>query len=138
MAKDISHAGKIIGINPRFTTVEIVSHSACSSCHAALLCGVSESKTKVVEVPTVVSPLFELGEEVQVIMKASMGHKAVWIAYLVPLLVFMAFLLGFLAAGFNELSSALVALVGLAAYYAALFLLRDRLRSEYVFKIEKK
>ena len=54
MAKknEIIHDGKIIEITPDFTSVEIVSSSACSSCHATGLCGVSEEQETVIMVPT--------------------------------------------------------------------------------------
>ena len=54
MAKknEIIHDGKIIEITPDFTSVEIVSSSACSSCHAKGLCGMSEEQEKVIMVPT--------------------------------------------------------------------------------------
>ena len=50
--QEISHEGRIISITPEFTTVEILSESACASCHAASLCGMSEAKRKEIELPT--------------------------------------------------------------------------------------
>ena len=43
MAKknEITHPGRIVEITPDFTTVEITVSSACSSCHAKGLCGMS-------------------------------------------------------------------------------------------------
>ena len=54
MAKknEITHRGKIIEITPDFTTVQIIVSSACSSCHAKGLCGMSEDEEKVIMVPT--------------------------------------------------------------------------------------
>lgn len=135
--KDISHIGKIIGIDSEFTTVEIVSSSACAACHASALCGVSENKVKVIEVPTSPSHLFEVGDEVEVVLKASMGHKAVWLAYLLPLLVLVTVLLSSMQAGAGELLSALLSLGATALYYFILFLYRDNLKNEYVFTLKE-
>ena len=44
---EIVHAGKILEITPDFTTVQIIVSSACSSCHAKGLCGMSEEEEKV-------------------------------------------------------------------------------------------
>ena len=133
----ISHKGRIIGITPEFTTVEIVSESACSSCHAKGLCGVSESKVKQIQVSTRGWDNYCPGDEVEVLLSASMGHKAVWIAYAIPLMVLMALLFGASALGAGELVSGLAGIGGTAVYYFVIWLLRDRLRNEYIFNIKK-
>lgn len=131
----ISHKGRISEITPALTTVEIVSESACGACHAKGLCGVSESKTKIVSVPTRPWDNFNVGDEVSVTLKASMGHKAVWIAYAAPLAVLVAVLLGSTSAGAGELASGLMAIGAVAIYYFVIWLLRGRLQKEYIFNI---
>ena len=79
---------------------------------------------------------YTVGQEVSVVLRATMGHKAVWLAYVVPLLVMVAALLGILSAGGSELAAGLGAIGAVAAYYAVIWLLRDRLRKEYVFNIK--
>ena len=118
--------------------MEIVSESACGSCHAKGLCGVGEQKVKQVTVPTPVSPFYEVGEEVYVDLKASMGHKAVWIAYALPLVVLLAVLGILLKAGAGELAAGLGGIAAVAVYYLCIWLLRDRLRDQYIFTIRKK
>ena len=133
----VSHRGKVVQVTPEFTTVEIISSSACSACHASGVCGMSEYTKKAVEVPTKAWENFTPGEEVNVVLKASMGHKAVWLAYVLPLLVLVAVLMGTLALGAGELAAGLGAIAGVAIYYLFLWLFRDRLRNEYVFTIER-
>ena len=89
MKKEIYHDGKIIEITPEFTSVEIISSSACSQCHAKGLCGFSEEESKVVMVPT--SPYTErkVGDTVTLALKQTMGLKAVWISYVIPLIILM-------------------------------------------------
>ena len=65
-----------------------------------------------------------------------MGHKAVWLAYVVPLLVLVAALLGTLAAGGSELLAGLAAIGAVGLYYGVIWLLRDRLRKDYIFNIK--
>ena len=91
MAKknEITHRGKIIEITPDFTTVQIIVSSACSACHAKGLCGMSEDEEKVIMVPTDPYTVYQVGDEVQVMTKMSMGLKAVWISYVIPLLILM-------------------------------------------------
>ncbi|MBR4134498.1 MAG: SoxR reducing system RseC family protein [Bacteroidales bacterium] len=133
----VSHRGKVVQVTPESTTVEIISSSACSACHASGVCGMSEYTKKAVEVPTRAWENFTPGEEVNVVLKASMGHKAVWLAYVLPLLVLVAVLMGTLALGAGELTAGLGAIAGVALYYLFLWLFRDRLRNEYVFTIER-
>ena len=132
----ISHKGRVVKVTPEFTTVEIVSQSACSACHASGLCGLSEYTKKAIEVPTRAWDRYEPGQEVNVVLKASMGHKAVWLAYVAPLVVLLGVLLATLGLGAGELAAGLGALVGVALYYLFLWLFRDRLRREYIFTIE--
>ena len=134
----VSHSGKILSIDPQFIQVEIVSESACGSCHAKGLCGVGEEKVKQVTVPTPVSPFYEVGEEVFVDLKASKGHKAVWIAYALPLVVLLAVIGILLKAGAGELVAGLAGIGAVAVYYFCIWLLRDRLRDQYIFTIRKK
>ena len=100
--KDIRHSGKVVEITPEITRVEIISESACSACHAKGLCSLGESKVKVVEVPTSAWMNLKVGDTVDVLLKTSMGFKAVWLAYAVPLVVLVAALMGLLAAGVGE------------------------------------
>ena len=130
------HTGKVVSMTPKTTTVQIVSQSACSECHAAGLCGLSEYTEKAIEVPTSPSATYGVGDEVQVVLKASMGFKAVWIAYFLPLVVLLAIALGLIALGVSEVVAGLAGIGAVALYYLIVWLRRDRLRNEYVFTIQ--
>ena len=137
MAKknEIKHSGKILEITPYFTTVQIVVSSACSSCHAKGLCGMSEDEEKVIMVPTDPYAEHKVGDEVQVLTKMSMGLKAVWISYVIPLAVLMILILSLASVIGNELVLGLVSIAGVALYYFGIWLFRDRLSDEFVFYI---
>ena len=134
----VSHSGTILSVDPQFIKVEIVSESGCSSCHAQGLCGVWDQKVKEVMVPTPVSEFYEPGEEVWVDLKASMGYKAVWIAYAVPLVILVSVIMVLLLAGVGELAAGLTGIAAVAVYYFVVWLLRERLRDQYIFTIRKK
>ena len=136
MREQVMHTGQVVSMTPKTTTVQIVSHSACSECHAAGLCGLSEFTEKAVEVPTGPYATYGVGDEVQVVLKASMGFKAVWIAYFLPLVVLLAVALGLIALGVPEVVAGLAGIGAVALYYLGVWLLRDRLRNEYVFTIQ--
>ena len=138
MSSDVvTHSGRITAITPEKITVEIISESACSACHASGLCGLSESKKKEVEVPFTFGD-WSVGKEVEVNLKKTMGLKAVWLGYVIPLAVLLAVLLGASAAGVAELACGLVAIASVAVYYLIIYLFRDKLRNEYSFYIKEK
>jgi len=137
MAEVISHPGRIVEITPEFTTVSFTALSACSSCHAEGFCGVADSKEKVIQLPTVPGN-WEAGQEVEVCLKRGMGFKAVWLAYVIPLLILLAVLLILVSAGLAEWIAGLSAIGATLVYYLFLRLFRDRLSNEYTFYIKEK
>ena len=134
---EISHRGRVVSVTPEVTTVEIISESACSACHAKGFCSLGEAKVKRIEVPTSGWSGIGPGDEVEVVLKASMGHKAVLLAYVIPLVLLVAVLLGAVSAGAEELYAGLAAIAAVAVYYFCLWLMRGRLRNEYIFNIKK-
>ena len=137
MAKknEIIHSGKVIEINPDFTTVEIMVSSACSECHAKGLCGMSEMEEKVIMVPTDPYEPRNIGDIVQVKTKMSMGLKAVWISYVIPLAVLMILILSLSAVIENEFLRGGIAIAGVGVYYFVIWLLKDRLSDQFEFYI---
>ena len=135
---EIAHDGKIVEITPEFTSVEIIASSACSSCHAKGMCGVSEEERKVIMLPTDPYASWEEGDNVRVFMKKSMGLKAVWISYVIPLAVLMILILSLSPVIGNEPLRGLAARAGVAVYYLFVWLFRDRLADEFVFFIKEK
>ena len=137
MAKknEITHTGKILEITPEYTTVQILVSSACSECHAKGLCGMSEDEEKVIMVPTDPYKERQVGDEVQVLTKMTMGLKAVWISYVIPLAVLMILILSLSSIFENELMTGLGSLAGVAVYYFGIWLFKDRLSNEFVFYI---
>lgn len=135
---EISHIGQVLEITPEFTTVEIVASSACSGCHARGMCGMSEEKSKIIMVPT--DPYMECapGDEVRVMLRKSMGMKAVWISYVIPLAILMILILSLSAVIGNEVYTGLAAIAGVLIYYAGIYLLRDRLAKDFVFYLKEK
>ncbi|MGN1212076.1 MAG: SoxR reducing system RseC family protein [Candidatus Cryptobacteroides sp.] len=139
MKKDqISHTGKIIEITPETTTVEITVSSACASCHAKGMCGVSEEQDKVIVLPTDPYASYKAGDEVYVMLKKSMGMKAVRISYVIPLLILLILVLSLSSVIGNEALTGLAAICGVALYYFVIWLLRDRLSNEFVFYLKEK
>ncbi|MBR6346666.1 MAG: SoxR reducing system RseC family protein [Bacteroidales bacterium] len=136
MKEVLTHKGKVVAVSPEVISVEILVEEACSACHAKGLCGMAGYKEKLIEVPATMSRLYQVGDEVEVCLKGSLGLKAVWIAYAVPLILLVAVLFGCLALGAGEVVSAAVGIAAAALYYFVVWLMRDKLEKEYIFTIK--
>lgn len=136
----IEHEGKVVSVDKDYIGVEIVNKSACAACHAKGVCGASDASIKVVEVAQDITTLtedYQVGETVKVVMRSSMGTQAVWLAYVVPLMVLMAAILVFWLCQASELVMGLGALGILALYYVGLFFFRNKISKIFTFTIEK-
>ena len=133
---EISHRGIITAMTPELTTVEIISVSACAECHAKGVCGMSESKMKEISVPTDPNSDRKVGDEVDVVLKKSMGLKAVWISYVIPLFILMILILSLSSVTVHEVYAGLGAIGGVALYYLLIYIFRDRLAKDFVFYIK--
>lgn len=96
----------------------------------------SEAEEKIIMVPTDPYSEHKVGDEVQVMTRMTMGLKAVWISYVVPLAVLMILILTLSAVIGNEFLVGGLSIGGVAVYYLCIWLLRDRLTDEFVFYIK--
>mgnify|MGYP002508868022 CR=1 FL=1 len=95
----------------------------------------SEDEEKVIMVPTDPYAEHKVGDEVQVLTKMTMGLKAVWISYVIPLAVLMILILSLSAVIENEFLRGGIAIAGVGLYYFVIWLLKDRLSDEFEFYI---
>lgn len=135
---EIGHSGKIIEITEEKIMVEIMNESMCASCHAKSMCSVGDAKDKVIEIPYYNNGEYELGEEVYVAMQRSMGFKAVWISYVIPVTILLVFLLTLSGFNLKELWIGLVSICAICVYYLVVYLLRGKIANKFVFTIAKK
>ncbi|MBQ3742657.1 MAG: SoxR reducing system RseC family protein [Bacteroidales bacterium] len=141
MAKErIEHEGRVIAVDKDYISVEIVNKSACAACHAKGVCGASDESVKVVEVAQDITTLtedYQVGETVNVVMSSAMGTQAIWLAYVVPLLVLMLSILVFSLCGAGEVLMGLGSLGAVALYYLGVFFYRKKISKIFIFSIEK-
>lgn len=135
--KNVSHKGTIVEIAEGNIKVEIINKSMCAACHAKGFCSAGDSKDKIIDVAYYNNGEFSLGDEVEVTMKRSMGFKAVWISYVIPLAILMIFLLTLQGLGFCELHAGLAAAGAVCVYYLVVYLFRDKIADKFVFTIAK-
>ena len=137
MADVIRHDGVVDSIEGDCIHVRIVQASACAACGAKSLCSAAESKEKIIDVYGADTAAYQVGQRVMVEGAASMGMKAVRLAFLFPLLLLVAAvaLVMWLADG-NEALAALAALLVLTFYFLLLFANKKKLAREFTFIIK--
>lgn len=136
MSHIASHQGTVIAVEQGKVRVQIVSVSACASCQAHSRCGFAESKEKELEIETPLWSELKVGDTVQVQISESKGMLAVVLAYLVPSVILLAGLVGFLQL-MGELRAVLFTLLVIALYYIVLYFCRHCLQNKFTFTIEK-
>ena len=136
-AEEIRHSGIVKEITPSTIVVEIEGKSACSQCHAKGACAASESKIKRIDVRRTPNVEVEVGERVEVVLKASLGLKAVFISYVLPLIILLILLLTLPNMGVSELLTGLISLLAVGGYFVVIYLVRRRLAAQFDFVIAK-
>lgn len=134
----VEHIGKIIEISNSIIKVEILNKSMCADCHAKSMCSMGDTKEKIIDIPYINDGEYELGEEVSVEMKRSMGFKAVWISYVLPLVLLIVFLLLLQSLRFSDLMAGLISVAVIAVYYLVVYIFRAKIATQFTFKIVKK
>ena len=137
MADVIRHDGIVDSIEGECIHVRIVQASACAACGAKSLCSAAESKEKIVDVYGADVNAYRVGQRVMVEGAASMGMKAVRLAFLFPLvLMVVAVALAMTLTDGNEAAGAITALLTLTVYFLVLFAGKKRLMREFTFTIK--
>ncbi|MBO4442039.1 MAG: SoxR reducing system RseC family protein [Bacteroidaceae bacterium] len=135
MGTDIRHEGVVNSIEGQKVTVRILQTSACSGCQASRICRAAESKEKVVEVDMTDMDGLSVGQTVVVAGAESLGMKAVAFAFGLPLLLLLAALITAVSVTGSERVAVAAAIGILVPYYIVLFMLRNRIKKDFQFRI---
>jgi len=131
---NIEHAGVVQKSDANSVIVRILSETACAGCHAGESCSLSGVKEKMVEVNGNynVSP----GDNVTVLMKKSMGFTALFLGYVLPLIIFILILIILISLPLSELAAGLGSIGFLGIYYLLLYFFREKIRNKFIFTIK--
>jgi len=116
------------------STVIITTTSACSGCHAEGMCTLSGKEEKIIEVTG--SYNLSPGDIVTVRMKKSMGYNALFLGYILPLIVVILTLILLISISVPEGWAGLGTILVLLPYYIILWLFRNRINSKFSFTIK--
>ena len=137
MADIIKHRGIVEKVEGAHVVVRIVQTSACAACSAKGLCNASESKEKQINVFEA-GASYRIGEEVVLCGSTSMGMRAVFLAFGIPMLLLLfALFVSMQVTDGDALVSSLVALFAVVPYYLVIYFMKDKLNRTFSFTIEK-
>jgi sigma-E factor negative regulatory protein RseC len=131
----VEHKGIVSNIKDGIVYVDLLVQSACSSCHAKGVCGV-DTAHKTIEVKDN-SFQYSIGDSVVVMLKESLGMRAIFLGYLLPFIVVLSSLIILKSLNVNDGFSALLSLLLLAPYYFILYLTRNSIKKKFNFSIKK-
>jgi len=131
----IEHTGIVKSISDRHVIVNIVSHPACSGCHASGICDIAGQENKEIRALKTVS--VNTGDNVCVVMERSMGFRALTLGYLLPFLLLFSILIILSVSGVPELISGISAFSSLIPYYFVLYLRKEKIGKQFTFTIKK-
>ena len=131
----IKHSGIIKDIDSKQYYVSIIAQSACAACHAKSVCNVTELQEEIIEIPKEETDSYKIGDKVEILMEKSLGPKAVMLGYVIPFIVLLTTLIVSLNIFDSEGIAGLLSLGILIPYYLILYLVKDKLKKAFVFRI---
>ncbi len=135
--KKIEHPATVIEIKSNGNIIaKIISASACSSCNNKSSCGIltSETKEKLIEIKT--ENTYKIGQDIIIQMNQSLGNLALFIGYLIPLLLLIISIVILYNITSNEAIIGLTSIGILIPYYFSIYLLKNKLKNKFEFTIK--
>lgn len=130
----IEHEGKVERVSTDSVDIRIASEAACSGCHAEGFCSLTGREHKIIHVTGKYK--VEEGDTVSVVISESTGYKAVFLGYLLPLLLLIISLVLLLSFSVREIIAGLVSIGILAPYFFILYFFRERINQSFTFTLK--
>jgi sigma-E factor negative regulatory protein RseC len=124
-----SHSGYISKLKGDSVIVSLDENPNCDRCRAKSVCGISDAPNKEVEIFQAAGS-FKPKQRVEVVLKKSLGHKAVFWAYIFPFLLMVLTLLTasmFLV----EWMAGILSVAILGPYYLLIYALSDYFKKTF-------
>ena len=136
MAMITTHQGIVASVREGCVSVQIHVVSACATCEAHSHCGFADSKDKIMDIDTPQWKQYHEGDRVTVAVNSNRGLQAVFIAYIVPTLLFLAtFLVTLCVLHLSDGWVALITLAVVALYALLLYLRRQHLQQRFTMTL---
>ncbi len=135
----IEQKGIVIKKQEDKITVKIEQKSTCASCHARGACTSLDKKDKEIDIKTKDVENYNIGDELVITISTKLGLKAVFIAFIIPLLLLViALFLSIKIFSLAQSLSAFISLIVVALYYFLLYKQNLFLSKQFNFSIKEK
>jgi sigma-E factor negative regulatory protein RseC len=131
----IRHEGTVLKIGRKSVVICISSVSACAGCQAEGYCSMADKEDKIIEVTGDYN--VREGDRVTVLMERSMGYSALFLGYLLPLILIVLTLIVSVSFNVPELPAGLLSIGIIIPYYVILFLFRNRINKKFTFSLKQ-
>ncbi len=138
------HRGEVVGVESGVLLISMRSATACEGCHAKGSCtvvGGGEERIMRIEREGAEgaegAESYCVGDMVEVGIEYRVGFMAVFVAYILPLLLFVAVIAGLVLGGVDQGLAALGAFVVTAIYYIGVYIFKDRFERVVRFSVRK-
>ena len=133
----IKHEGVVQSVEGNVINVALRPITACGSCDAKKACPVLEQgEVKVVEVSCKKPSAYKPGDKVMIVIETRHGIRALFLAYVIPLIMVVSVLFITSHVLKNEAAAGLISLGMLIPYYLLIFLFRHQLKKTFAFHLE--
>ena len=135
--ENIKKMAVIKELKDNIATVEVQNVSACENCALAKKCQMEECKGYKIEVPVTNLNDFNIGETVYVKISEKEAFKALFLSYILPLVLVVFSLSVCMIITNDEIKSGIFSIIILIPYYLLLLLSTKRNTIPIHFKLEK-
>ena len=132
--KEVKHTGLVKSVQSTGITVSMIVNSGCASCQIKGTCNMSEQTEKELTIDCAPSE-YKVGQMVLVRLKTSQGFHALFLGYILPLIVLIAAVVVAISITNNEGLSGLIGLASLVPYYLILFLLKNKIKNKFTYVV---
>jgi len=130
----IEHHGTVQEIETNSLVIKILPDTACAGCHEEGYCSLSGKKEKTINVAGKYN--VSNGDTVTVLMKQSMGYNALFLGYIMPLLLLLTGLILLVSLSVPELIAGLISIAILIPYFFTLYFFRELINKRYTFTLK--
>ena len=135
----IEHQGIVVSSDARqgIVKVRLTDADDCSGCPASNLCNLSgKSDRETINVETIRAGRFRPGMRVRLIGTERMHRRAIMLGTVIPCIAMLAVMILIYVFTANQLAAALGGLGATIFFFAALYMVRGKVRHEFSFAIE--
>ncbi len=132
----IEQKGIIEEIAGKRIRVRMKLMSACENCRTKSICNLIDIQDNSIDIIDK-NNNYSVGDEVNIRITKSLGYKALFLGYILPIILVILFLVILSGFGFNEILTGIISLSILAVYYLILYYFRDSIRKSFIFTLSK-